>query len=230
MYFVYMTLHSSTSPVLDAGCHSRYLLLFCMYGLCTVPLLLSRMPGVILGISSYSVCMDSAQSHFSCPGCRVSFSVSVPVLYVWTLHSPTSPVLDAGCHSRYLSLFCMYGLCTVPLLLSRMPGVILGICPYSVCMDSAQSHFSCPGCRVSFSVSVLILYVWTLHSPTSPVPDAGCHSRYLSLFCMYGLCTVPLLLSRMPGVILGICSHLCMYGLCTVPLLCSLQREHHAVS
>ncbi|CAI9554760.1 unnamed protein product, partial [Staurois parvus] len=72
---------------------------------------------------------------------------------------------DAGCHFRYLSLFCMYGLCTVPLLLSWMPGVILGICPYSVCMDSAQSHFSCPGCR--------------------------CHSqyRYLSLFCMYGLCT-----------------------------------------
>ncbi|CAI9573187.1 unnamed protein product, partial [Staurois parvus] len=116
------------------------------------------MPGVILGICPYSVCMDSAQSHF--------------------------PVLDAG-------------LCTVPLLLSQMPGVILGISPYSVCMDSAQSHFSCPGCRVSFSVSVLILYVWTLHSPTSPVPDAGCHSRYLSPFCMYGLCTVPLLLSRM---------------------------------
>ncbi|CAI9599190.1 unnamed protein product, partial [Staurois parvus] len=96
------------------------------------------MPGVILGICPHSVCMDSEQSHFSCP--------------------------DAGCHSRYLLLFCMYGLCTVPLLLSWMPGVILSICPYSVCMDSAQSHFSCPGCRVSFSVSPLILYVWTLHS------------------------------------------------------------------
>ncbi|CAI9587847.1 unnamed protein product, partial [Staurois parvus] len=71
--------------------------------------------------------------------CRVSFSVSVLILYVWTLHSPTSPVLDAGCNSQYLPLFCMYGLCTVPLLLSCMPGVILGICPYSVCMDSAQS-------------------------------------------------------------------------------------------
>ncbi|CAI9619975.1 unnamed protein product, partial [Staurois parvus] len=58
----------STSPVLDAGCNSRYLLLFCMYGLCTVPLLLSRMLGVILGIGPYSVSMDSAQSHFSCPG------------------------------------------------------------------------------------------------------------------------------------------------------------------
>ncbi|CAI9567293.1 unnamed protein product, partial [Staurois parvus] len=88
----------------------------------------------------------------------------------------------------------MYGLCTVPLLLSWMLGVILGICPYSVCMDSAQSHF-CPGCRVSFSVSVLIMYEWTLHSPISPVLYAGCHSRYLFLFCMYGLCTVPLLLS-----------------------------------
>ncbi|CAI9564116.1 unnamed protein product [Staurois parvus] len=131
------------------------------------------MPGVILGIC-HSVCMDSAQSHFSCPGCRVSFLVSPLILYVWTLQSPTSPVpdagcnsqdlslfcmyrtlhspiysvLDAGCHSRYLSLFCLYGLCTVPLLLSWMPGVILGICSYSVCMDSAQSHVSCPGCRV----------------------------------------------------------------------------------
>ncbi|CAI9597229.1 unnamed protein product, partial [Staurois parvus] len=102
------------------------------------------MPGVILGICPYSVCMDSAQSRFSCPGCRVSFSVYVLILYVWTLHSPTSPVLDAGYNSQYLFLFCMYGLCTVPLLLSWMPGVILGICPYSVCMDSAQSHFSCP--------------------------------------------------------------------------------------
>ncbi|CAI9564117.1 unnamed protein product, partial [Staurois parvus] len=46
---------------------------------------------------------------------------------------------------------------------SWMPGVILGIC-HSVCMDSAQSHFSCPGCRVSFLVSPLILYVWTLQS------------------------------------------------------------------
>ncbi|CAI9591638.1 unnamed protein product, partial [Staurois parvus] len=167
------TLHSPTSPVPDAGCHSRYLSPFCMYGLCTVPLLLSWMPGVILGICPYSVCMDSAQSHFSCPGCRVSFSVSVPVLYVWTLHSPTSPVLDAGCHSRYLSIFCMYGLCTVPTSPVLDAGCHSRYLSRSVCMDSAQSHFSCPGCRVSFSVSVPILYVWTLHSPTSPVPDAG---------------------------------------------------------
>ncbi|CAI9532717.1 unnamed protein product, partial [Staurois parvus] len=97
--------------------------------------------------------------HFSYPGCRVSFSVSVPILYIWTLHSSTSSVLDDGCHSQYLFLFCMYGLCTVPLLLSWMTGVILSICSYSV---------------------------WTLHSPTSSVLDAGCHSQYLFLFCMYG--------------------------------------------
>ncbi|CAI9586465.1 unnamed protein product, partial [Staurois parvus] len=109
-----------------------------MYGLCTVPLLLSWMPGGILGICPYSVCMDCAQSHFTCPGCRVEFSVSVLILYVWTLHSPTS-VLDAGWNYRYLQ--SPY---TVPLL-SWMLGVIPGICPYSVCMDSAQSHFSCPG-------------------------------------------------------------------------------------
>ncbi|CAI9590337.1 unnamed protein product [Staurois parvus] len=159
----------------------------------------SCMLGVILGMSSYSVCMDSAQYLFSCPVCRVSISVSVLILYVWTLHSPISPVLYARCHSRYLSLFCMYGLCTVPLLQSLyagchsryvllfcmyglctvpllqscMPGVILSTCPYSVCMDSAQYHFSCPVCQVSFSVCPLILYVWTLHSPTSPVLYAG---------------------------------------------------------
>ncbi|CAI9567012.1 unnamed protein product, partial [Staurois parvus] len=85
-------------------------------------LLLSCIPGVIPGICPYSVCID--------------------------LHSPTSPALYAGCNSRYLSLFCMYGSCTVPLLLSCIPGVILGICPYSVCMDPAQSYLSCPVCRV----------------------------------------------------------------------------------
>ncbi|CAI9572118.1 unnamed protein product, partial [Staurois parvus] len=104
----------------------------------TIHIILDFNVGAILGICPYSLCMDSAQSHFFCPGCQVSFSVSVPILYVWTLHSPTSPVPDAGCHSRYLSLFCMYGLCTVPFLLSWMPGFILGICPYSVCVDSAQ--------------------------------------------------------------------------------------------
>ncbi|CAI9587846.1 unnamed protein product [Staurois parvus] len=163
-----------------------------MYGLRTVPLLLSWMPGVILSICPYSVCMASAQSHSSCPGCRVSFSVSVLILYVWTLHSPTSPVLDAGCNSQYLPLFCMYGLCTVPLLLSCMPGVILDV-----------------------------LYVWTLHSPTSPVLDAGFNSRYLSLLCMYGLCTVPLLLSCIPGVILGICPYSVCMDSAQSPLLLS---------
>ncbi|CAI9620636.1 unnamed protein product, partial [Staurois parvus] len=74
-------------------------------------------------------------------------------------------------HSRYLSSFCMYGLCTVPLLLSQMPGW-------------------------KFSVSVPILYVWRL------------------------FCTVPLRLSRMPGVLLpfsvSVPISVCM-GLCTVP-------------
>ncbi|CAI9601227.1 unnamed protein product, partial [Staurois parvus] len=89
------------------------------------------------------------KSHFSCP---------------WM----PGVILSICSHS-----VCMDSAQTLPqcpLLLSRMSGVILGICPHSVCMDSAHSpHFSCPGCRVSFSVSVPILYVWTLHSPTSPV-------------------------------------------------------------
>ncbi|CAI9606138.1 unnamed protein product [Staurois parvus] len=144
-----------------------------MYGLCTVLLILSCMLGVILSICYYSVCMDSAQYHLSCSICRVEFSVSVLIMYVWTLHSTTYLVLYAGCNSRicyysvcmdsaqyhlsccicwvdsqYLFLLCMYGLCTVLLLLSCVPGIILGICSYSVCMDSAQSHFPCPVCWV----------------------------------------------------------------------------------
>ncbi|CAI9577658.1 unnamed protein product [Staurois parvus] len=50
------------------------ILLICpysVYGLCVVPRLLSWMLGVILSICPYSVCMDSAQSHVSCPGCWV---------------------------------------------------------------------------------------------------------------------------------------------------------------
>ncbi|CAI9606139.1 unnamed protein product [Staurois parvus] len=119
-----------------------------MYGLCTVLLILSCMLGVILSICYYSVCMDSAQYHLSCSICRVEFSVSVLIMYVWTLHSTTYLVLYAGYNSRYLFLFCMYGFCTVPLPLSCMLGVILSICSYSVCMDSAQSHLSCPVCWV----------------------------------------------------------------------------------
>ncbi|CAI9596064.1 unnamed protein product [Staurois parvus] len=65
----------------------------------------------------------------------------------------------------------MHRLCIVPLLLSRMPGVILSICPYSVCIDSAQSHFSCPGCR-------------TLHSPTS----LSCMLGVILGICPHSVC------------------------------------------
>lgn len=60
-------LHSTTSLVPNAGYNSQYLFLFCMFGHCTVPLLLSPMLDIILSIFSFSICMDSAQCHFSCP-------------------------------------------------------------------------------------------------------------------------------------------------------------------
>ncbi|CAI9550571.1 unnamed protein product [Staurois parvus] len=94
-----------------------------MYGHRTVPLLLSLMMCIILSTCSYSV-------------------------YIQILHSTTSFDLYARCNSRYLFLFIMYGLSTVPLLLSCMPGVILSICFYSLCMDSPQYHFLGPVCWV----------------------------------------------------------------------------------